>query len=83
MTSLPFLIRLIAATILAQQNKALIAEVAFLRAEIGFLRDHIPKEQSLRFTDAWRKKLARAAAGVGWKRWAEIASVAKAGTIRG
>ena len=83
MTSLPFLVRLIAATILAQQNKALISEVAFLRTEIGFLREQIPKEQTLRFTDAWRKKLARAAAGVGWKRLAEIASVAKASTISG
>ena len=83
MTSLPFLVRLITATILAKQNKALIAEVAFLRTEIGFLREQIPREQTLRFTDAWRKKLARAAAGVGWKRLAEIASVAKASTIRG
>ncbi len=83
MTSLPFLIRLIAATILAQQNKALIAEIAYLRTEIGFLREQIPAKQTLKFTDAWRKKLARAAAGVGWKRMAEIASVAKATTIRG
>ncbi len=82
MTSLPFLVRLIAATILAQKNKSLIAEVAFLHTEIGFLREQIPKEQALRFTDAWRKKLARAAAGVGWKRLAEIGSVAKATTIR-
>lgn len=83
MESLPFLVRLIAATILATQNKALSAEVAYLRTEIGFLREQIPKDQSLRFTDAWRKKLARAAAGVGWKRLAEIATVAKASTIRG
>ena len=82
MDSLPFLVRLIAATILAKQNKALIAEVAYLRTENGYLREQIPTDQSLRFTDAWRKKLARAAAGVGWKRLAEIASVAKATTIR-
>ena len=82
-TSLPFLVRLIAATILATQNKALIAEVAFLRTKIGFLREQIPKERTLWFTVAWRKKLARVAAGVGWKRLAEIATVAKANTIRG
>ena len=47
MTSLPFLIRLIAATILAQQNKTLIAEIAYLRTEIGFLREPLP---------AWTRK---------------------------
>ncbi len=82
MDSLPFLVRLIAVTILAKQNKALIAEVAYLRTEIGYLREQILKDQSLRFTDAWRKKLARAAAGVGWNRMPEIASVAKANQIR-
>lgn len=83
MDSLPFLVRLIAATLLAEQNKALIAEVAYLRTEIDFLREQIPNDNALRFTDSWRKRLARAAAGVGWKRLAEIASVAKASTIRG
>jgi transposase InsO family protein len=79
----PFLIRLVAATILARQYKALIAEVAYLRVEIEFLREQIPKEQTVRFTDHWRKRLARAAAGVGWKRLAQIATLAKATTIRG
>ena len=38
MNSMPFLVRLIAATILAKQNKGLVAEVAYLRAEIAYLR---------------------------------------------
>ena len=42
----------------------------------------MPANKPLRFTDRWRKKLARAAADVGWKRLAEIATVAKADTIR-
>lgn len=83
MNNMPFMVRLIAATILAKQNKALIAEVAYLRAEIAYLRDQLPKNKPLRFTNRWRKRLARAAAGVGWKRLAEIATVAKAATIRG
>jgi hypothetical protein len=32
----------------------LIAEVAYPRTEIGFLREQIPKERTLRFTDAWQ-----------------------------
>ena len=83
MDSLPFLVRLIAATLLAKQNKVLIAEVAYLRTEIGFLHEQIPKNKALRFTDSWRKRLARAAAGVDWKRLAGIATIAKATTIRG
>ena len=42
----------------------------------------MPADKPLRFTDRWQKKLARAAADVGWKRLAEIATVARAGTIR-
>jgi putative transposase len=77
MDSLPFLTRLIAATILARQNTTLIAEIAYLRAEIDYL--HAQRAGTpLRFTDQWRRRLARAAAGVGWKRL-----VAKAATIRG
>ena len=83
MDSLPFLTRLIAATILAKQNHCLIAEVAYLRTEIAYLREQIPEGQTLRFTDQWRKRLARTASGVGWKRLGEIATVAKAATIRG
>ncbi len=83
MSALPFLARLVAATILSRQNQALIAEVAYLRAEIAYLHAQIPEDQVLRFTDRWRKRLARAAAGVGWKRLGEIATVAKAATIRG
>jgi len=58
------------------------AEIACLRAEIAYLRDQLPTDKSHCFTDRWRKKLARAAVGVGWKPLAEIASVVKAGTIR-
>ena len=83
MHTIPFLIRLVAATLLARQNKSLNAEVTYLRAELAYLRDQLPADKPLRFTDRWRKKLARAAADVGWKRLAEIATVAKAGTIRG
>ena len=83
MDSLPFLVRLIATTLLAKQNKTLIAEVAYLCTEIGFLHEQIPKNKVLRFTDSWRKRLARAAAGVGWNRLSEIATVAKVTTIRG
>ena len=83
MDSLPFLTRLIAATILAKQNHCLIAEVAYLRTEIAYLREQIPEGQTLCFTDQWRKRLARTASGVGWKRLGEIATLAKAATIRG
>ncbi|MBA3686438.1 MAG: helix-turn-helix domain-containing protein [Planctomycetes bacterium] len=83
MNSLPFLTRLIAATILARQNKAMIAEISYLRAEIAYLHEQLPVGTHLRFTDRWRKRLARAAAGVGWKRLAEITTIAKATTIRG
>ena len=48
MTSLPFLVRLIAATILAAQNKTLIAEIAYLRTEIGFLREQMHSVASSR-----------------------------------
>ncbi len=82
MNSLPFLTRLIAATVLAKQNKVLIAEVAYLRVEIDYLRALLPADKQLRFTDRWRKRLARAASGVDWKRLAEIATVAKGATIR-
>jgi len=62
MNSLPFLTRLI-------------AEVTYLRAEIAYLREQLPAGTALRFTDRWRKRLARAGVGVGWKRLAEIATV--------
>jgi hypothetical protein len=76
MNSLPFLTRLIAATILAKQNKALIAKVTYLRVEIDYLRTLVSKDQPLRFTDTWRKRLARAGARLGWQRLGEIASIA-------
>jgi len=82
MDSLPFLTCLVAATILARQNKTLISEVTYLRAEIAYLRDQLPAGTTFHFTDRWRKRLARAAAGVGWKRLADLATVAKASTIR-
>ena len=82
MQSLPFLVRLFAATLLAKQNHALFAEAAYLRAEIAYLHGQMPKDKSRRFTDPWRKRLARTGSQVGWKRLAEIATVAKADTIR-
>lgn len=51
MHSLPFLTRLVAATLLAKQNKTLIAEVTFLRAEVDFLRSQLSTIKPLRFTD--------------------------------
>ena len=83
MNSLPFLTRLIAATILAKQNKMLIAEVALLRTENAYLRERLPEGHRFTFTDVWRKRFARAAVGVGRNRVGAIVSVAKAGTIRG
>jgi len=83
MNSQPFLARLIAANILVKQNKALIAENAFLRTENSYYREHLPEGHHITFTDRWRKRFARAAVDVGWKRLAEIATVAKASTIRG
>ena len=83
MNSLPFLARLIAANILVKQNKALIAENTFLRTENSYYHEQLPEGHRLTFTDSWRKRFARAAANVGWKRLAEIATVAKASTIRG
>jgi transposase InsO family protein len=83
MTSLPFLMRLIAATILARQNKALMAEVAYLRSEIAYLHEQLPAGHRFVFTDIWRLRFARHGAAVGWKRLAEIATVAKAKTIQG
>ena len=38
MHSVPFLMRLVAATLLARQNKTLIAEVTYLRAQRRFLK---------------------------------------------
>jgi hypothetical protein len=52
----------------SRQNKALIAEVAYLRAEIDYVHEQLREGAMLRFTDRWRKPLDRAAAGVGWKR---------------
>ena len=83
MNSLPFLTRLIAATIIARQNKMLIAELAYERAEKAYLREQLAEGNTLHFTDAWRRRLARYGAALGWKRLGEIATVAKAGTIRG
>jgi hypothetical protein len=51
MNSLAILTRLIAATILARQNKALIAGVAYLRTENTYLREQIPKDKRQRFDD--------------------------------
>ena len=77
------LIRLIVATILARQNQAVMAEVAYLRTEIAYLREHLPQGHRFAFTDCWRLRFARTGAAVGWKRLAEIATVAKAKTIQG
>lgn len=51
------------------------------RHQVTYLHDQLPKDKPLHFTDRLRKRLARVAAGVSWKRLAEIATVAKADTI--
>ncbi len=81
--NLPFLTRLVAATITAKQNQMLIAEVAYLRTEIAYYREQLPPDTRFRFTDVWRLRFARHGAAVGWKRLAEIATVAKSKTIQG
>ena len=83
MNSTPFLIRLVAATITGRQNQCLLAELAYLRNELAITREHLPQGTIIRFTDAWRIRLAVSGAAVGWKRLAEIATVAKAKTIQG
>jgi transposase len=79
---LPWFVRLTIAAILGRQNQALLAEIAYLRTELAFIRDQLPAGKPLRFTDPWRKRLARAGARLGWQRLREIAGVAKVGTIR-
>lgn len=83
MNSAPFLIRLVAATLMAKQNQQLLAEVIYLRNEVALCREELGSDQQFRFTDAWRLRLAQSGAAVGWKRLAEIATVAKAKTIQG
>ena len=83
MNSLPFLTRLVAATITTQQNRVLLAEVAYLRTEVAYYREQLPPGTILRYTDTWRLRFARDGAAVGWKRLAEIATAVKAKTIQG
>jgi len=82
MNDLPFLIRLVAATIVARQNQMLVAENALKSVELAKWRDDFPNHR-FRFTDEWRAKLARTGAAVGWERLAQISTVAKVATIRG
>ena len=79
----PFQIRLVAATLVTRQNKAFIADVDYLRTEIADLRATQPPGHLCVFTDAWRLRFVRTGAAMGWKRLAEIASVARASAIRG
>lgn len=83
MNDLVFLTRLIAATLTARQNQFLLAENAHQRTEIAYLHERLPPSHRFHFTDAWRLRFARTGAAVGWKRLAEISTVAKAKTIQG
>lgn len=78
----PFLVRLIAATILARQNKCLTAELGLVRTENAYLRSQLPEGHRFAFTDVWRKRFARAAEPVGWKRVGELLRVAKGKTVQ-
>jgi len=53
MNTLPFLTRLILGTILAKQDKVLIAELIYLRSEIDYLHAQLPEGHQFRFTDSW------------------------------
>lgn len=76
-----FLARLLIASILAKQNRLLMAEVAYLRAEVDFYREHVPRP-SRHLTLGWRCRFARLGEAVGWERLGALATVAKGETIR-
>lgn len=82
-----FLLRLIAATLIARQNQVLMAEVVLVRTDRDFYRDKIPPGTPLHFTDEWRLRYARAGAAVaalaGWKRVGHLVTAAKGKTIQG
>lgn len=82
MSHSPFLVRLVAASITAQQNQMLLAEVALLRTENVYLREQLPDGHRFTFTDRWRSRFARAGAAVGWKRLGDLLTVAKARTVQ-
>ncbi|MBA3708764.1 MAG: transposase [Planctomycetes bacterium] len=75
------MLRILAATVLAKQNRALLAELAFLRAENSYYRRLLPA-QRLTFTLAWRRRFAEAGAAIGWTRLKKICTVASAKTIQ-
>ena len=82
-----FLIRLIAATLIARQNKMLLADIIAIKTDRDFYREQLPPGTVIHFTDAWRIRYARAGAAVaalaGWKRVGELVTAAKAKTIQG
>lgn len=78
---LPMIFRLIAATILADQNRHLLAEITYLRAEVDYYRSIVPTGRR-KFTVEWRKRLSSAGAALGWSALAKVATVAKASTLR-
>lgn len=82
-----FLIRLIAATLTARQNRLLMAEIILVRTDRDFYREQIPVDTPLHFTDAWRLRYACAgatiAAQAGWKHVGTLVTAAKAKTIQG
>jgi len=79
---MPFWLRLVAATVLAQQNRELLAEISYLRAEVDYYRAMMMPGKRRRFTDEWRRRLAETGAALGWRALHAVATVAKASTIR-
>ena len=78
---LPLMLRILAATVLAKQNQALLAEVTHLRAENSYYRRLLP-EGRLSFSRGWKRRFAETGAAVGWKRLGQICTVASAKTIQ-
>ncbi len=78
---LPPMLRILAATVLAKQNKVLFAELAFFRAENAFYRQQLPA-QRFTFSRAWKRRFAEVGAALGWKRLREICTVAAVRTFQ-
>lgn len=76
-----FLTRMLIASILTKQNQFLMAEIAYLRAEVDFYREHVPRP-SRHLTLGWRCRFARLGEAVGWERLTALATVARGETIR-
>jgi hypothetical protein len=63
MQSLPFF--LLATTVWLSKFRLSSPKIAYQRAEIVYLNDQLRRDQPFRFTDPWRKRLARTSSQVG------------------